>query len=137
LKAQRIELEPELYDKRLIATQVDLAYGSIGYSTVAEAYANGGVVGVVLFALLLGAVLGGFESRWRGPYGQAALAVFLIPVMINIRNSFIFVPAWITMGMLPILLARILRKRQLRRLAARREVSESASAECVSPRGAG
>jgi oligosaccharide repeat unit polymerase len=137
LKAQRIELEPELQDKRLIATQVNLAYGSIGYSTVAEAYANGGVVGVVLFALLLGAVLGGFETRWRGPYGQAALAVFLIPVMMNIRNSFIFVPAWITMGMIPIFVARILRKRRMLCLVTRPEVSQSASDESVSQGGAG
>ena len=89
------------------------AIGQIGYSTVAEAFANWGTVGVVLFAGLWGIALGILGRISGNAYGLPVFAVVLLPMIINVRNSFVYVPAWIFLGMMPILIARILRRRSL------------------------
>ncbi len=95
-------------DPRFIANRIVALYGSIGYSTVAEAYANGGLAGVLIFALLWGVVFGLLERHSNTPYRMAVFLVILIPMMINIRNSFIYVPAWIFLGLCPVLVAKFL-----------------------------
>lgn len=102
----------ELTDERFIASRINLLYGSIGFSVVAEAYVNGGIVGVVLFALSWGLLLGWLTGRATNPYRFAVLVVFMIPMFINVRNSFIYVPAWIFLGLMTICAARLLAKRQ-------------------------
>ncbi len=95
-------------DPRFIADRITGLYGAIGYSTAAEAYANGGLLGVIVFAGLWGLVFCWLEQRSDTPYGLAIFAGVLIPMFINIRNSFIYVPAWIVLAILPVTFARLL-----------------------------
>lgn len=93
-------------DPRFVAEQISQVYGPIGYSTVAEAYVNFAEWGVAVFALGWGLALGAM-SRWTSRrYGLAFMGAVLVPMLINIRNSFIFVPGWIFIGIAPIFLAR-------------------------------
>jgi O-antigen polysaccharide polymerase Wzy len=108
--AERIDPET---DPRFIADFTDRQYGSIGFSTVAEAYANGGTVGVVLFASAWGVLLGWLERSGGTPYGRARLAVVLLPMLYDVRNSFIFVPAWVGTGLAVIGVAYVLRGKRL------------------------
>jgi len=102
-------------DRRFIAQHITQIYGAIGYSTVAEAYANGRLIGVALFAAAWGMGLSFLMKRASSPYGVALLAVVLIPMMSNIRNSFIYVPAWIFVGALPLAFLYIIRFQKRRR----------------------
>lgn len=107
-------------DPRFIATHISQLYSAaMGYSVVAEGFANGGPLGVLLFALAWGAILGWLDRLSVRPYGLALLAAVLIPMMINIRNSFIFVPAWIFLGVLVLLTSRYLLRNLLVRRAQR------------------
>jgi hypothetical protein len=104
--------DPET-DPRFIAAFTNRQYGSIGFSTVAEAYANGGTAGVVLFALAWGLLLGWLERSGATPYGQACLGAILLPMLFNVRNSFIFVPAWAGIGLAVVAAAWVLRSKPL------------------------
>ncbi|MBM3187141.1 MAG: O-antigen polysaccharide polymerase Wzy [Chloroflexi bacterium] len=73
--------------------------GPIGFSTVAEAYINGGTAGVVLFSLAWGYFLRLLERKAGSACGLAVLAVVMIPMTLQIRNDFIFVPFWILVGL--------------------------------------
>lgn len=96
-------------ERRFIATHISLLYSAaMGYSVVAEAYVNAGVVGVIVFALLWGFLLSVLDRRSRSPYGLGLLGAILFPMMINIRNSFIFVPIWIFLAGMVLLFSRFL-----------------------------
>jgi hypothetical protein len=97
-------------DPRLVAAFINRQYGSIGFSTVAEAYANGGTSGVVLFALAWGALLGRMERSAGSPYGRARLGAVLLPMLFNVRNSFVFVPAWVGLGLAVVAAAYLSRR---------------------------
>lgn len=109
-------------DPRFISAHISRLYSAaMGYSVVAEAYVNLGTFGVLLFALAWGVILGVLELQSDKPYGLALLGAVLIPMMINIRNSFIFVPAWIFLGVLVLLFARfVVRPLMIRRNNRRR-----------------
>ena len=105
-KLSGIEPLPPKDDPRFIAEQISQVYGPIGYSTVAEAYVNFAEWGVAVFALGWGLALGAL-TRWTSrQLGLALMGAVLVPMLINIRNSFIFVPGWIFIGVAPIFLAR-------------------------------
>ncbi|OFW54533.1 MAG: hypothetical protein A2V75_10585 [Actinobacteria bacterium RBG_16_70_17] len=110
--AQRVlllERDTSENDPRLIASYMAQLYGSaMGYSVVAEAYANGGAVGVVSFGLLWGLALGLLAAGAHKPYGLAVLTAVLMPMILGIRNSFIFVPGWIVVGMALLIVGRLL-----------------------------
>ncbi len=105
-----MRVEDEFNDPRFVARFLNRDYGSWGFSTVAEAYYNGGPIAVALFALAWGVCLALLERRSFSPYGLALLAAVLIPMMINIRNSFVYVPAWIFSGCAWILVCHFLGK---------------------------
>jgi hypothetical protein len=95
-------------EPRLVASHFAGLYRSaMGFSVVAEAYVNGDTFGVFAFALLWGALLGVAMSLLRGPYGLAILAAILMPMIVNIRNSFIFVPGWLAWGIAALLVGRL------------------------------
>lgn len=97
-----------LVDQRFIAAHINRLYGSIGFSVVAEGYINGGPLGVALVAVFWGMLLGVLMRFTHTPYGAAVLAVTLIPMLISVRNSFIFVPVWIALGLALVVLAAVL-----------------------------
>ncbi|TWP52410.1 O-antigen polysaccharide polymerase Wzy [Lentzea tibetensis] len=92
---------PPAHDTRLFNVEIADRVGQIGGSPVAEAYHNFGIVGVALFLGVAGAVLGRLE-RCSG----VVLGVVLLPVLIQVRNSFAPVPAQIAFGLLLVGIAR-------------------------------
>ncbi len=102
-------------EPRFIATHISLLYGAaMGYSVAAEGYVNGGVFGAALFALLWGLLLATLNNRSASAYGLAILGGVLLPMMISVRNSFIFVPAWIFLAGLVLVVARYVLRRPTR-----------------------
>lgn len=107
--------DPET-EPRFIATHINLLYGAaMGYSVAAEGYVNGGILGVAIFALLWGFLLAQVDDRSVSAYGLAILGGVLLPMMISIRNSFIFVPAWIFLAGLVLVLARYVLRNLIRK----------------------
>jgi hypothetical protein len=114
--------EASITDERFIGNTITRIYGAsggggLGFSVVAEAYVNGGMLAIVLFGFGWGMLLSGLTVRATTPYRLAVLAAIMIPMLINVRNSFIYVPAWIFLGALTIVAARVLRKQYRRKPA--------------------
>lgn len=125
--------DPEA-DPRFISTHIGRLYSAaMGYSVAAEAYVNLGSFGVLFFAVVWGALLGVLERQSNKPYGLALLGAVLIPMMINIRNSFIFVPAWIFLGVLVLLFARFVVRALMTRRQNRHWVSVPKSRDLTWP----
>lgn len=93
---------PPAYDDRLFNVEIANRAGQIGGSPVAEAFHNFGTLGVVLFMAVLGALLVWLE-RWH----DAVLGVVLLPLLVQVRNSFAPVPVQIGIGLLLVTLARV------------------------------
>ena len=67
--------------------------GAIGFSPVAEAYRNFGAEGVVIVLGLFGVALAAIDAIREPRFAVFALAIVYVPMLMNIRNTFIFVPA--------------------------------------------
>ena len=80
-------------DMRITSVLVTDRVGAIGFSPVAEAYRNFGTAGVVIVLALFGAALAAIDSAREVRLAVIALAIVYIPMLMNIRNTFIFVPA--------------------------------------------
>jgi hypothetical protein len=80
-------------DMRITSVLVTDRVGAIGFSPVAEAYRNFGGAGVVLVLGLFGAALAAIDSLRERRLAVFALAIVYVPMLMNIRNTFIFVPA--------------------------------------------
>ena len=110
MKMVGMKLPGEWEDFRFIASHVNKEFGSIGFSTVAEAYYNGGALCVILFSGLWAALLAMLFNRANSPFWFCVLAAVFLPMLINIRNSFIYVPAWIAVGLILVLAAKMISK---------------------------
>jgi hypothetical protein len=87
-------------DQRIMNILVLERVGAIGFSPVAEAYRNFGAAGVVVVFILLGGILGALDCIADPRTAVLALAAVYVPLLINIRNSFISVPAQCAAGIL-------------------------------------
>jgi uncharacterized membrane protein YoaK (UPF0700 family) len=83
--------------------------GAIGFSPVAEAYRNFGPVGVVIVLGLFGMALGTIDAIRDRRRAVLAIATLYPPLLINIRNSFVSVPAQCAAGILVVLAAAAVR----------------------------
>jgi len=90
-------------DLRLMNVLVLDRIGAIGFSPVAEAYRNFGPVGVVIVLGLLGMALGAIDTIRDRRRAVLAIATLYPPLLINIRNSFVSVPAQCAAGILVVL----------------------------------
>jgi oligosaccharide repeat unit polymerase len=102
----RVRRSSEFETPYFIASNINQEYGSIGYSSIAEAYANGGIVGVVVVGLIFGFVVTWLDLRCRTAFDVAVLGATLIPLIMMVRNSFVFVPGWLELGLIPIFIIR-------------------------------
>ncbi|MEU0885626.1 O-antigen polysaccharide polymerase Wzy [Lentzea sp. NPDC005914] len=93
---------PPAYDDRLFNVEIANRAGQIGGSPVAEAFHNFGTLGVLLFMTVLGALLARLERR-----SDAVLGVVLLPLLVQVRNSFAPVPVQIGIGLLLVALTRV------------------------------
>ena len=94
-------------DLRIMNVLVLDRIGAIGFSPVAEAYRNFGPIGVVVVLGLLGMMLGAIDTI-RDP-GRAVLviATVYVPVLINVRNSFVSVPAQCVAGLVIVIIVAV------------------------------
>lgn len=104
-------------DARLLNVRVQQRVGPIGFSPVAEAYYNWGVIGVVLVHLVIGWLVATLAVDPPTLLRQAMMSVILVPLLIHIRNSFAAFPAQVIIGLVVVLalvvLEEWLRARQL------------------------
>ena len=77
--------------------------GAIGFSPVAEAYRNFGPLGVVAVLALLGALMGAIDTIRDRRTAVLTLAILYVPLLVNVRNSFVSVPAHCAAGLALIL----------------------------------
>ncbi|XQW85408.1 O-antigen polysaccharide polymerase Wzy [Thalassotalea piscium] len=94
-----IERLPSLQDKRLLNVVVMEKAGPIGFSPVAEAYANFGEKGVILIALILGSLFAKLDRIASTLRTDIFIGVAIIPLFVMIRNSFAFIPVQIVIGL--------------------------------------
>jgi hypothetical protein len=86
-------------DDRLLNVQVMKRVGPIGFSPVAEAYYNFGPLGVVIAMMVTGWLIGWISGFSDSPLNRALLGVTFLPVLIQIRNSFVAVPFQLIAGL--------------------------------------
>jgi hypothetical protein len=96
-------------DMRIMNVLVTDRVGGIGFSPVAEAYRNFGTVGVVLILGLLGAGLAAIDRIADRGLAVLAIATLYVPLLVNVRNSFVSVPLQCGLGVLFVLGLRIMR----------------------------
>lgn len=87
-------------DMRIMNVLVTDRVGGIGFSPVAEAYRNFGAVGVVLVLGLLGAGVAAIDRIANRGQAVLAIAILYVPLLINVRNSFVSVPLQCGLGAL-------------------------------------
>jgi hypothetical protein len=95
-----VEVAAAETDLRLMNVLVLDRIGAIGFSPVAEAYRNFGPIGVVLALGLLGMGLAAIDTIRDRQIAVLAIATLYPPLLINVRNSFIAVPAQCVAGVL-------------------------------------
>jgi hypothetical protein len=96
-------------DLRLMNVLVLDRIGAIGFSPVAEAYRNFGPMGVVIVLGLLGMALGAIDTIRDRRRAVLAIATLYPPLLLNIRNSFVSVPAQCAASILVVLAAAAVR----------------------------
>lgn len=87
-------------DMRIMNVLVTDRVGAIGFSPVAEAYRNFGAFGVVLVLALLGAALSSIDRIAEPRMAVLVLAAVYVPLLVNVRNSFVSVPVQCALGLL-------------------------------------
>jgi hypothetical protein len=94
-----------LDDMRLMNVLVQERVGPIGFSPIAEAFYNFGRTGIIVIMGVYGLVVGFLNRPGASPLFLAMTAVIFAPMLINVRNSFVPVPANLFEGFLLIGLA--------------------------------
>ncbi|MHC6222070.1 O-antigen polymerase [Arthrobacter sp. MMS24-S77] len=102
---------PATSDSRLFNVEVLQLVGPIGGSPVAEAMRNGGPVFLVVMMTLMGFIISLLDGMPSRPLGGALTVVILLPLMIQVRNSFAPVPVQMLIGLVFIFLASISAKK--------------------------
>jgi hypothetical protein len=110
-------------DDRLFNVEILDRVGPIGGSPVAEGYHNAGLLGVLLLLGAIGLVIGWLERRPATPLGHATVGVLLLPLLVQIRNSFAPVPAQLAVGLALLLVVREVTTRAEGRRPARVDTS--------------
>jgi hypothetical protein len=90
-------------DPRITNVLVTDRVGAIGFSPVAEAYRNFGPLGVVAVLGLFGALMGAIDTIRDRRTAVLTLAMLYVPLLVNVRNSFVSVPAHCAAGLALIL----------------------------------
>lgn len=96
-------------DMRIMNVLVTDRVGAIGFSPVAEAYRNFGAPGVVIVLALLGAGLAAMDRIRDSHLAVLTLATLYVPLLVNVRNSFVSVPLQCAAGLLLIAVLRVAR----------------------------
>jgi len=95
-----IERPPSIQDKRLLNVVVMERAGPIGFSPVAEAYANFGEKGIIFLAFFLGLLFSKLDKIPSTIQADILIGVGIIPLFVMIRNSFAPIPVQIIIGVI-------------------------------------
>jgi hypothetical protein len=87
-------------DLRIMNVLVTERVGAIGFSPVAEAYRNFGATGVALVMALFGAAFARIDRLGDRRLAVLAIATVYLPLLTNVRNSFVSVPAQCALGVI-------------------------------------
>lgn len=94
-----LERIPAEADERIMNVLVlERQAGAIGFSPIAEAFRNFGPPGVVGVLWLTGLLMGFFDRLPRRGAWPALVSVSLVPIYLQVRNSFVHVPAGVVFG---------------------------------------
>lgn len=99
---------PADQDDRIMNVLVLNRYDPIGFSPVAEAYRNFGPVGVSIVFLIIGGIVGVLSRLRRSALADALISVFLVELLIYVRNTFVAIPAHIAVGLALVVVAVVL-----------------------------
>jgi oligosaccharide repeat unit polymerase len=106
-------LRSELVGDPRAASEVLLSRrGGMGGSVVAEAYYNFGLLAPLLVFVPLGWLMAWLDRNARTPISAAWLVVVLYPLLLEVRNWFISVPAMLAVGAVPLVLLTLHRRRR-------------------------
>jgi O-antigen polysaccharide polymerase Wzy len=94
-------------DLRIMNVLVLDRVGAIGFSPVAEAYRNFGPIGVVIVLGLLGMVMAAIDTIRDPGTAVLVIAIAYVPLLINVRNSFVSVPAQCVAGLVIVIVVAI------------------------------
>lgn len=101
---------PAQDDERIMNVLVQHRVGPIGFSPVAEAYRNFGELGVIIVMCLIGVIVGLLDQLSPSPYRLAIAGIVLIELLINVRNSFVPVPAHLFLGAILLMVSIVLER---------------------------
>lgn len=99
-----MERIPAEQDERIMNVLVELRHaGAIGFSPVAEAFRNFGAAGVIAIMGLTGFLVGRLDALPRQGAWPALVGVIMVPLLIQVRNSFVHVPFSIGVGVVVVM----------------------------------
>jgi hypothetical protein len=87
-------------DDRIMNVLVTARVGPIGFSPVAEAYRNFGLAGPALVLFILGMIVSSVDTIAHDRRAVVCVATILVPLLVNVRNSFVSVPMQCIAGLL-------------------------------------
>jgi len=96
-------------DMRIMNVLVTDRVGPIGFSPVAEAYRNFGAPGVAIVLGLLGATLAWLDRISDRRLAVLGIATLYVPILANVRNSFVSVPLQCVLGLAFVLGLHVIR----------------------------
>jgi hypothetical protein len=98
---------PSRDDYRLMNLIIQNRAGPIGFSPVAEAYRNFGKYGVGVVMFLTGILLSWLDALRPTQTNRLIAGFVFFPLLIQVRNAFVFVPANILFGFMIIFIMQI------------------------------
>ena len=87
-------------DPRVLDIVVQNRVGPIGFSVIAEAFYNWRAPGVLVVMFVLGVALDGLDRLGRSVRGRMLAGALLLPLLVHVRNGFVFVPGQMLVGTL-------------------------------------
>lgn len=93
-----MDRSPASEDPYIMNVVVAERVGPIGFSPVAEGVVNGGLVGVAGYMFVVGFLLGRLDRARSRASDLVLIAVLVVPLLIQTRNSFVSVPALWAVG---------------------------------------
>lgn len=94
-----VEVEPATEDERLMNVVINKRIGGIGFSPVAEGLVNFSYAGVAVLLSALGFVIARLDRLPVTSYHQALVAAVFLPLLLQVRNAFTFVPFQMLLGL--------------------------------------
>lgn len=95
-----IDVPPATQDRYIATTLIVQRVGPVGFSPVAEGIVNFGLAGAAGYMLVVGVLLGWLDRRPSTVSGLVLTSVVLVPLLIEVRNSFVSLPLQLVLGLM-------------------------------------